>query len=233
MSWKIKKFKKLTGKIRVKTGLHIGGGQDVMEIGGNDNPIIRNPADNEPYIPGSSLKGKMRSLMEWHLGLLHPEGKVHACENKKQALQCPICRTFGISAAEGLEIGITRLIVRDCLLSDKSREDFMAGRGPLTEDKTENSINRITAVANPRSMERVVPGTIFDMELVFRVLDADDDGTKDEELFNDVVLKGLALLEQDFLGGGGSRGNGRVEFIDLVDENGTPVTLPAVEERTA
>ena len=229
MNWKIKKFKRLTGKIKVVTGLHIGGSQASMEIGGNDNPVIRNPVDNEPYIPGSSLKGKMRSLMEWHLGRLDVRGDVHTCSTEDDVLKCPICRTFGISADKSRKTGITRLIVRDCPLTSESREKMKTGK-PITEDKSENTINRITAMANPRPMERVVPGVTFDLDLVFRVLDLDDNGAADEKCFQEVVLPALAVLQQDFLGGGGSRGNGRVEFVDLVDEDGNTVSLPKVLE---
>jgi len=232
MNWKIKNFKRLTGKVKVLTGLHIGGSQEAMEIGGNDNPVIRNPVNNEPYIPGSSLKGKMRSLMEWHLGRLDVKGDVHSCKAEEDALQCPICRVFGTSAERDKKIGITRLIVRDAQLSDQSRQDLREGK-PITEDKSENTINRITAMANPRPMERVVPSVTFDLDIVFRILDMDDQGAGDEKLFREVVLTGLALLQQDFLGGGGTRGNGRVEFVDLKDETGAEIKLPQVLEATA
>ena len=214
------------------TGLHIGGSQEAMEIGGNDNPVIRNPANNEPYIPGSSLKGKMRSLMEWHMGCLDARGDVHSCETEAEAVKCPICRTFGTSAKREKKTGITRLIVRDCPLSEESRQALKAGK-PITEDKSENTINRITAMANPRPMERVVPGVTFDLDIVFRILDMDDDGVMDEKLFTEVVLNALALVQQDFLGGGGTRGNGRIDFIELKDETGAEITLPNVLEKTA
>ena len=83
--------KKITGKIKVVTGLHIGAGNDKVEIGGMDNPIIRNPLTQEPYIPGSSIKGKMRSLLEWHLNKLGTDGKPCSCGNA----DCKICRVFG------------------------------------------------------------------------------------------------------------------------------------------
>jgi CRISPR-associated protein Csm3 len=124
---------------------------------------------------------------------------------------------------------MTRLVVRDCPLSAESRKALTEGK-TLTEEKHENTINRITAMANPRPIERVVPGVTFDLELMFRVLDTDDDGAMDEKFFSDVVIFGLALVQQDCLGGGGSRGNGRVEFIDLKDETGNAITLPDVME---
>ncbi len=226
---KMMKMKRITGKVIVKTGLHIGGGDAAMEIGGMDNPIIRNPANNEPYIPGSSLKGKMRSLMEWHLDCLDREGRVHKCTDENTARNCPICRVFGISASEQFKVGPTRLIVRDCCLSEKSRQEQMNGQA-LVEDKSENTINRITAMANPRPVERVIPGVEFDLDISFKILDMNDRGEMDEKNFRDVVLKGLALLEADYLGGGGTRGNGRIEFTDLKDEDGKSITLPKIVE---
>jgi CRISPR-associated protein Csm3 len=225
---KILKVKKITGQIVVETGLHIGGSVESMEIGGIDNPIIRNSANEQPYIPGSSLKGKMRSLMEWDTGQLYigtGKGQIHNCKSSEQALKCPICRVFGVSASKDLLIGPTRLIVRDCDLSNESLDFFRTGQ-QITEIKSENSINRITAEANPRPLERVVPGVSFDMDIQFKVIDLDDGGKTDEENFENVVLRALALVQQDCLGGAGSRGCGKVRFEGLRDENGNPIELP-------
>jgi len=226
------KIKKISGKILVKTGLHIGGGDAAMEIGGMDNPIIKNPFNNEPYIPGSSLKGKMRSLLEWELGRLNLHGEVHQCRDENEALQCPICRVFGISASEKFNLGPTRLVIRDCPLSEEFSKKFKNGDS-IIEDKNENWIHRITAEAKPRPVERVVPGVTFDFDVSFKILDMGDNGKADEENFKKVLLLGLALVQEDFLGGGGSRGSGRVEFIDLKDENDAPVLLPSVLEAAA
>lgn len=220
---KIKTIKHIKGKIRVETGLRIGASNETMEIGGNDNPIIRNAVNNEPYIPGSSLKGKMRSLMEWHLGRLHPKGDPYMEKNP----DCPITRVFGHSAEKDNPVGLTRLIVRDCFLSEQSRNAFAEGQD-LTEVKHENSINRITSMANPRPMERVVPGVTFDLDIAYRVIDTNDGGALDEQYFNEVVLKALSLVEQDYLGGCGSRGCGKVKFIELKDEAGNKLSLPNV-----
>jgi CRISPR-associated protein Csm3 len=231
---KLLKIKKITGTIRVVTGLHVGGGDAGMEIGGMDNPIIRNKANGEPYIPGSSLKGKMRSLMEWETDRLHHKGDTHKCNTHDEAVKCPVCRVFGVSAVHGkmddpkvLKLGPTRLVVRDALLSEKSREAVKQGL-PITEEKSENSINRITAEANPRPVERVVPGVEFDLDITFKILDLDDGGNTDEQNFNAVVLKALALVQEDYLGGGGSRGSGKVEFINLKDEKENTLSLPTV-----
>lgn len=217
-------MKKLTGKIVVKTGLHIGAGNDKVEIGGMDNPIIRNPLTNEPYIPGSSIKGKMRSLMEWKLDKLKTTGgKVCSCGKA----ECEICRVFGSAntkSEESKDRGPTRLIVRDAVLSEEWKKKFAEGKS-IIEEKSENSLNRITAEATPRPIERVVPGVEFDFEISYRIIDTGDGGSLDEKYFNEVVLESLKLLQNDYLGGGGSRGNGQIEFKDLVDENSNPVNL--------
>jgi len=221
----------LAGRIVVETGLRIGGSQETMEISGLDNPIIRNPANTEPFIPGSSLKGKMRSLSEWYWGEIPRDGNVTQPNITKDT-----ARVFGIPAqdpkkqddpekANALQQGPTRLIVRDARLTDEWREHFKNGR-PLTEVKSENSINRLTSVANPRPMERVLPDVSFQLEIVYRIFDVDgDSGRRDRELFDKVVLKALALVQADALGGGSSRGNGKVRFEGLTN-NGQPVNLP-------
>jgi CRISPR-associated protein Csm3 len=223
---KIKTIKKIVGQIVVETGLHIGGSVESMEIGGIDNPVIRNGSDNKPYIPGSSIKGKMRSLTEWDTGNLYigsGKGKIHGCSDTESVLNCPVCRVFGVSASKDLESGPTRLLVRDAFISKDSPTDI-----ELTEVKMENSINRITAEANPRPLERVIPGLSFDLDISYRVIDMGDEGKKDEENFDKVVLKALALIEQDCLGGAGSRGCGKVRFDNLKDENGEAIKLPNV-----
>ncbi len=221
-------IKKITGKLVVKTGLHIGAGSDEVHIGGVDSPIIRNPINLEPYIPGSSIKGKMRSLMEWKLNKIDINRIGEPCSCGKS--DCPICRVFGTAnnSKQGEEDskkrGPTRIIIRDAVLSENSKKVFYSVK-ELVEVKAENNINRITAKATPRQLERVVPGVEFDFEISYRVLDTGDGGDLDNRYFKDVVLESLKLLQNDYLGGGGSRGNGQIEFKDLKDENGNAVTL--------
>ena len=219
--------KKIKGKIVVKTGLHIGAGSEKVEIGGMDNPIIRNPLTQEPYIPGSSIKGKLRSLMEWKLGkVAEYGGKPCSCGKG----DCKICRVFGSANNgkneddESAKRGPTRVIVRDAVLTEDWKTAFADGK-PIVEEKSENSLNRITAVANPRPIERVVQGVEFDFEIDYRVLDTGDDGETDKKYFNEVVLESLELLKNDFLGGGGSRGNGQIDFKDLRDESEKEISL--------
>ncbi|HSW45509.1 MAG TPA: type III-A CRISPR-associated RAMP protein Csm3 [Phycisphaerae bacterium] len=218
--WKLVQLRKVTGQIEVVTGLRIGANQETMEIGGLDNPIMRDPVTGMPYLPGSSLKGKMRSLAEWHFNEIPDRGDPTRARSGARTAD-----VFGVSAQRDQEIGPTRLIVRDAPLAKESEEAFKAGQ-PMTEVKHENSINRLTAMANPRPMERVVPGVRFDFELVFKIIDNGDGGQKDRGNFDEVVLAALSLLETDYLGSAGSRGCGQVRFVNLKDESGNTIALP-------
>ncbi|MCR4422264.1 MAG: type III-A CRISPR-associated RAMP protein Csm3 [Spirochaetales bacterium] len=222
---KLKTIKKITGKIEVATGLHIGAGNDSLEIGGMDNPVVKNPNTGEPYIPGSSLKGKIRYLLEWKynkIGRDKNTGNINGDPCNCGKPDCFICRIFGCSDSKNRQnnadkLGPTRIIFRDAEFSkDNNIEEV------IIEEKHENTIDRVNASANPRSMERVVQGVKFDFELIYKVYDLGDSGKTDEDNF-DKVIEGLGLLELDYLGGGGSRGNGKIKFIDLVDENGKKI----------
>jgi CRISPR-associated protein Csm3 len=225
----------LEGVIHCVTGLRVGGPGDIIEIGGLDNPIIKHPLENHPYIPGSSLKGKMRSLLELRHDKIDPRPKVKGRNNRDYGEvhkpggwncggdECIICRLFGSNAGEG-ELGPSRLIVRDA--EPTAGDDGWMARfrqlmeegQPYTERKWENTINRITAMANPRQMERVPAGAEFDFQLVYRIFDTGDGGAIDHRLFKH-VLEGLLLVQNDALGGSGSRGYGRVEFRNLKATN--------------
>lgn len=243
---KLNGYKIIDGLIEVITGLHIGGSSTIIEIGGKDNPVIKHPVTNEPYIPGSSLKGKMRSLLEWKLQLIDTRRKINGGENKDfgevhkyrgigcKEKDCPICVIFGTSA-DNAELGPTRLVVRDAFLYDKYREELEKKPDwspfDLTEGKCENSINRITAKANPRNMERIITGAKFFFKMSYRVFKRDatdgkgDNDCGDEGLFS-FVLDGLRLIEKDALGGAGSRGCGQVQFKIL--HNGEFKSLDSV-----
>lgn len=204
----------ISGEIVVKTGLHIGGSGGTFSIGGNDNPVVINPITREPYIPGSSLRGKMRSLTEKAYGVPlvhHANVRMHTCENKADYERSPIAQVYGIPAAEGFGLP-TRLIVRDVVLTENARKALLEAKTdlPFTEVKTEVSIDRITSQANPRSLERVPAGAVFGpMGLVYSVFTEQDiDSLK-------VLLDGMELLEDDYLGGYGSRGSGKIVFQNL------------------
>ncbi len=198
----------IRGKIECLTGLHIGGSKDKVEIGGVDTPVVRDPVTRQPYIPGSSLKGKMRMLLEYATGNVDQRGKVHNCAKA----DCPVCRIFGSSAAEERKCGPTRLLMRDAYPDKDTIKlwDKMDSELLFAEMKSENYLNRITSAANPRFLERVVKGSKFDLEMVYGMYDVDD-GQDDLEFFKHVRTS-LLLLEQSALGGNGSRGYGHIEF---------------------
>lgn len=177
----------IQGKLVIQTGLHIGGDNSFSEIGALDSPVIRNLATGKPLIPGSSLKGKIRSLLT-----LNEQGESVDFIHEKPRIQ----RLFGSDTYR------SRLQFFDLNLEGNPKV--------LTEVKYENTINRKTGVANPRQIERVIPQTIFHFNLVYNQIDEND--------FNEDILmmtKGLKLLQSDYLGGGGTRGNGRVRFEAL------------------
>jgi CRISPR-associated protein Csm3 len=229
-------YYRITGVLELITGLHIGKGKDDIEIGGKDNPVILTALDQAPFIPGSSLKGKLRSLLEWDTGV-HPEGKVRGFDGNYSA-DDPVLKVFGVPAREVQEsnqaiMGPTRVLVGDSLLATATdggtwngqsydwRQTFKEGVWQ-TEEKNENTLNRITAMANPRPLERVPAGVQFAISIRYRIFDVNGDGGEvDRENFR-WLLKGLALLEQDALGGGGSRGSGLITFrnLQVVDEKG-------------
>lgn len=206
----------ISGKIKCETGLHIGGIKEKLDIGGVDAPVIRDARTNLPYIPGSSLKGKMRSLLEWDLNKVDQAGKVHQCSTKEKAINCEICRVFGHSGGSEIDIGPTRLIVRDSNPTIDTIEIWgkLDTGLPYTEPKTENVIDRLTSQANPRTLERVPKGSVFGFEMVYSIYDLNDGGKKDLEFFK-TVATGLRLVEDSFLGGSGTRGYGKVKFENI------------------
>lgn len=203
-------IKEITGKIKIVTGLHIGSGSTEMHIGGTDNPVIKNAATNEPYIPGSSLKGKMRSLLRLYKG-----------SDDKDA---DVVKLFGSPAGgEKNDAKPSRLSFCDCFLAREWKNEIDKKQMPYTEVKMENSIDRRTGTAtNPRNTERVLPGAEFDFKLTVKQYD-------DEDVLP-LVLGTMKLLEMDALGGSGSRGYGRVAFKELkLDGKDVQADLDAVK----
>lgn len=217
---KLLAIKKLEGKIILKSGLHIGSGDMEMHIGGTDSPVIKHPHTLEPYIPGSSLKGKVRSLLEMESGLMvYTKGNVVSSKilkeignDSKLKEKCEaILKIFGSSGADKEDettFGPTRVSFADCYLDDEWKEMAKNNRWLLTEEKSENVIDRIKGTAkDPRSIERVPEGTKFKLLITFKILQEED-----KKLFENELLLGLKLLEMDTLGGSGSRGYGRIVF---------------------
>ena len=194
----IKKIK-INTTIEVLTGLHIGGSKENVEIGGIDTPVIKLATkDNQPYIPGSSLKGKMRCLLE------QVAGANNVGDNNE------INNLFGFSNNQP-----SKNIVRDAMLTEKSVMELKNADNldmPFTEGKWENVIDRVEGIADPRQIERVPAGAVFDAEFVINIW---DDDKEKEEVIMQMFKKGIALIENDYLGGCGSRGSGQVKFGEL------------------
>lgn len=194
---------KIKGVIEVKTGLHIGGDDSFSAIGAIDSPVVRDPLTRDPIIPGSTLKGKMRALLAREMGTVPVEG-VRGFENDCYEIK----RLFGSSQkgsdAAGTGMQMSRLQFSDCFMLNK--EDLPQ----IFENKFENTIDRLTSIANPRQIERVVRGAKFDFEIVYNVENPDE---VPEDFSN--IATAINLLENDYLGGGGTRGNGRVCFTGV------------------
>ena len=221
---KLNNILEIKAKLELQTGLHIGAGDSEMHIGGIDNSVIKHPITQSPYIPGSSLKGKIRTLLEWRSGEVQnaPLSLDDLKEAKNKEDVKNILRLFGISGdvknTDDIvkEIGVSRLAFWACALDVDWEKAIRDDNQLLTEAKSENTIDRITSTAgNPRQTERVPAGAKFDFKLMLRQFEGD----KPELL--DLVLKGLKLLELDSLGGSGSRGYGKVKFIELTVDGET------------
>jgi len=231
-------------KLKALTGLRIGGSKEQFEIGGVDNPVIKVEVEipdydgngnklpqGAPYIPGSSLKGKMRSLIEWlndnvkemieKVKNIEAHKKVDEAGKACTCGECPVCRIFGTGDAKVIETlakkgidfipGPPRLKVFDAYPTKETLERLIEALGEniFTEIKTENQINRLTSRSNPRKVERVPAGAEFKGTMVFDVYkDEDKDLLK-------IVFQGMKSMEDHYLGGCGSRGSGKVKFKDI------------------
>jgi CRISPR-associated protein Csm3 len=198
----------IKGQIETLTGLMIGGTNNAMGIGGPDKLVIRNSINDQPFIPGSSLKGKLRSLLEIADGNI---GEGFANTNIKNGPSMDITKVttllFGSALKDTERQRPSRIIVRDASLlnpEDLSRTELL-----YTETKTEVVIDRITSAASPRNFERVPAGAKFNLDLVLNIFEGDPFSEK--ELL-ETLIRGLVLVQDDYIGGSGSRGNGSVKF---------------------
>ena len=207
----------ISGKIYCITGLCIGGSSNALEIGGISQEVIKNPLTKEPYIPGSSLKGKMRSELEKKYGSKREDKKTKelVVEEKEPCgcgkKDCFICTIFGAHKNPGADSGPTRIIVRDAMFTEEFRsviKDLPIDHGSYLERKVENIIQRDTGTANsPRTIERIPEGASFNFEIILRIFEGDD-----AKAMLECVEEGLRLLELSYFGGSGSRGSGQVKF---------------------
>ena len=191
----------ITGIIKVVTGMHIGGSSAFAAIGAVDSPVIKDARENIPMIPGSSLKGKMRTLLAKEFN----ENMAAKPDDDNEKLT----RLFG-TAKKGI-VKRSRIQIADMIMTN-TEEFRQRGVQSLTEIKFENTINRITAVANPRQIERVIRGSEFELDMVYEVWEQEN-----PEIIEDMktLAEGMKLLEYDYLGGNGSRGYGKIKFRDL------------------
>ncbi len=218
----------LEGELHCRTGLHIGAGKGSLEIGGADNPVVKD-SFGHPYVPGSSLRGRLRSLLEQAKGAAVPSELVYLSRRKGQEVRIhqsnrpddEICLLFGRNAGrvervngeamESTQASPARLAVYDAPLDPESITPQMRENldDELTEVKSENAIDRITSQANPRTLERVPAGARFRVRFVVDIL------CEEDKALPALLLEGLRLLEDDSLGGGGSRGSGQVGLARL------------------
>lgn len=190
----------ITGTIEVVTGMHIGGNEAFAAIGAIDSPVIIDPLSRKPIIPGSSLKGKIRALLA---KAYNPTVVNHNDDSEK------ISRLFGSSTNDKLMT--SRLIFSDMILANYD-ELHSKGLDSITEVKFENTINRKTSIATPRQIERVIRGSKFELNIIYDVLEDYQDQALDDIK---ILVEGMKLLQHDYLGGGGTRGNGKIKFSNV------------------
>jgi len=216
------------GEMHCETGLHVGAGKGSLEIGGADNPVVKD-AYGRPYVPGSTLRGRIRALLEQATGMAVPSELVFISKRKGQEVRIhqsdrpddEVCILFGRSPGRMEKVGggdidsahatPARLSVFDApLVADSITAQMRENLDDeLTEVKSENAIDRITSQANPRTLERVPAGARFQVRMVLDILCPED------SVLPRLLVQGMRLLEDDTLGGGGSRGSGRVRFANL------------------
>lgn len=193
---------RITGKIEVLTGMHIGGSGAFAAIGAVDSPVIKDVRTNLPMIPGSSLKGKMRTLLAKQFNETVAGKPDDDCER--------IIRLFGAAKkGKNNKIPKSRILISDMFMLN-DRELREKGLQSVTEIKFENTINRVTAVANPRQIERAVKGSEYNLDIMYEVENL-------EQLKEDIETLGMGmrLVQYDYIGGNGSRGYGKIRFKDI------------------
>jgi len=192
----------IQGDLLVKTGMHIGGGSDYAPIGSVDSPFVRDPLTQEPIVPGSSLKGKIRTLLARYRSKQYIVNEIHKDDDV-------VKRLFGATSPQI----ISRLQFQDLFVSEESKLLFESIDTDtyMGEIKFENTIDRVTSGAKPRQIERVPAGTKFEFQLVYTIID-------EAEIKEDLqtLRAGLKLLELDYLGGHGTRGYGRVSIENII-----------------
>lgn len=207
------KIYKVTFDLELMTGLHIGGSSDTFDIGGADSTVIKNPLTHEPYIPGSSIKGKLRSLLTQKYGKFIEKEKDIVFEDDEEGKK--MRNLFEPVDYGDDRIQVSKAIFRDALLTDESRANLEKhlGSGVYTEIKAENHIPLLKGKAeSPRFIERVPAGAVFGGEILLQVFDEDN-----EEYFKAKLKEAINMLELNYLGAGGTRGYGKVK-VDIKED---------------
>ncbi len=209
----------ISGQIQLLTGTMIGGTNNQMGIGGLDKTIIRDPLTQLPIIPGSSLKGKMRALLELSKGKYNNGKKENGQIDHKKIGDVgndpEITCLFGTSASDNNNSHASRLIVRDAKLLVEENDNNWNNTDLLySEAKTEVVINRLTAQAMPRTNERVPAGAKFHYEMIINIVSEDNEEKDEAEKLCKLLAEGMKLLEDDYIGANGSRGYGQIKFIN-------------------
>ena len=192
----------ISGKIELLTGMHIGASDSFAAIGAIDTPVIKDPISGLPIIPGSSLKGKMRTL----LAKAYNEKPFVKWEEDDEK----IIRVFGTSKSVKSGHPVNSRILFSDVIMENMEEIKSRGVESPTEAKEENAISRVTGIANPRVIERVIKGATFPLSIIYNV-------DNEEELVENfhTIADGLKLLQYDYIGGHGSRGYGRISISNL------------------
>lgn len=196
---------KITGTINVETGMHIGASDGFSVIGAVDSPVAKDALSRIPYIPGSSLKGKIRSLVAKAYSDSGIAPKFNDQDDK-------VIRLFGAGAGKNNNYPKPSRLIFSDMIMENIEELKKNGVEDGTEVKEENTINPITAEANPRQIERVVRGAKFPLTIIYNA-----EKENEKEILEDMetVALGLKLLSYDYIGGHGSRGYGRVTIDNI------------------
>ena len=211
MTYKIKEKQILKGSITLLTGLHIGGTNSSLSIGGVDNSVVRHPVNNQPYIPGSSLKGKLRSLLELAMGQIGNTSMGKVKNGPSDNSSDISVKLFGNANGKLSQIP-SRVLVRDAYLDEGSIDELDQTEALFAEIKTEVVIDRITSAAMPRQLERVPAGARFNFEMVLNIHEGDEISSVHEHELLSNLFAAMALLQDDYLGGHGSRGSGQIKI---------------------
>lgn len=231
---RLKSTHRIEAVVRSVSGLRIGAQDTRLEIGTTDNTVLRNPLSGQPFIPGSSLKGKLRSEWERRLGKTSHDGK-EPCNCA--GADCFVCRLFGPHKKPNHTLGPTRVRVRDGIAVEQVDDAWVEARSPVTTyAKPENMIQRNVGVAgSPRDVEVVAAGTCWRLRIDFDVLRLDDafqnaalGDLRGKAALQEAMLKALAFVIRTGIGAGLSKGYGELELVPgTLTCDGAPVDLPA------